>query len=169
VEALRRFERGLLAAEKWVLVTIVVVMVLLSFLQVILRGFFSVGILWADTFLRHLVLWIGFIGAAVAASENKQFAMDAANRVLKGKTKALVGIITHLFTLVVSGVLAKASWQFFCDEKASKAVLFSIGDLHVQTWLFELILPGGFILIAVHYTIKLVLEVNDLISGKPQA
>ncbi len=154
---LRTLERWLLNAEKAVLIGVLLFMVTLSFLQVVLRGFFSGGFLWADTLLRHLVLWVGFFGAAVAAGENKQFAMDAAARFFKGRAKIAVEVIAHLFTIAVCAVMTKASWAFLLDERASGSILFSIGEkTHVPAWYIEIILPAGFALILLHYAIKLV-------------
>ena len=57
--------------EDWILVSIVLFMVLMAFLQVILRNIFDMGIIWGDILLRHLVLWIGFIGASLATKKKQ--------------------------------------------------------------------------------------------------
>lgn len=163
LERIRIAERWLLAAERWLLIAFVLVMVVLSFLQVILRGFFSFGLLWADTFLRHLVLWVAFLGASVAAVEDKQFAMDAAARILKGRVKAGVMGITYLFTFVVCVLLSSASIDFFKDEYAAQSTLFSIGELHLPAWVFEIIIPAGFILLALHYLLRTAAALTDLV------
>lgn len=164
MDRLKTIERWLGTAEKGLLIAIVSVMVVLSFTQLILREFFSAGLLWADTFLRHLVLWVGFFGAGIAAIENKQFAMDAAARVFTGRTKAAVGIAANLFTSIVCVLLTRASLRFLKDEFAAASILFSIGELHVPGWIFETILPAGFALLAVHYLIKLAENVLELRS-----
>lgn len=160
-------ERFLLAAEKGLLIVFVLVMVALSFLQVVLRGAFAGGFLWADTFLRHLVLWLGFIGAAVAAGENKQFAMDAAARAFTGRLKAGLEVLACLFTAAVCAIMAKASWVFLIEEMNTGGVLFSIGeDLHAPIWYFEIILPAGFLLLLVHYLLKTARFAHEFASGK---
>lgn len=162
METLRKLERWLLGAEKFLLIGLILVIVSLSFLQVVLRGLLAGGFLWADTFLRHLVLWVGFLGAAVAAGENKQFAMDAAARVFKGRTKAVLESIAHAFTIAVCAFMAHASWKFMIMEREFAGPLFSIGDkIHVPIWYFEIILPVGFALILAHYTIKLIMALID--------
>ena len=35
-------------------------------LQIILRNFYNRGIIWADPLMRHIVLWLGRLGAAPA-------------------------------------------------------------------------------------------------------
>lgn len=169
MEKLRTAERWLSNAEKGLLLVLVVVMVGLSFLQVVLRSFFSGGILWADTFLRHLVLWAGFLGAMVAATENKQFAMDAAARVLKGRVKAAVEALTCAFTAAVCVLLSRASMKFFWMEYESHSELFTVGKTQVPAWIFEVILPLGFALLALHYLLKLAMAAIDLIHPPPVA
>jgi len=167
MEKLRTLEKWLLSAEKALLIAFVLIMVSLSFLQVILRGFFSAGFLWADTFLRHMVLWIGFLGAAVAASQNKQFAMDAAHRFFEGRTKAAVAILTHIATGAICWILMRSSWDFLLNEKKSGAILFSFGEsFHVPTWYAEVILPVGFGLILIHYAIKTIEAFGILVQKK---
>ena len=136
VKTLRSIEAVLLRAEKALLVAMLVFMVTLAFAQVVLRSAFSFGLLWADTLLRHLVLWVGFFGAAVAAGENKQFAMDAAHRLFSDRAKAAVAALTHLSAMMVSGFLARASWTFFLDERRAGATLFSAGAVHLPPWIF---------------------------------
>ena len=59
---LRSFDSLLARAETVVLVAFLGSMVVLAFLQVVLRNVFGTGLIWADTLVRHLVLWAGFFG-----------------------------------------------------------------------------------------------------------
>ena len=61
-----KFENCVVRAEKGLIVSFIFLMVALSFLQVLLRLLFHSGIVWLDPMLRHMVLWAGLLGAAVA-------------------------------------------------------------------------------------------------------
>lgn len=152
--ALNGIERWLTTAEEGILVVLLLFMVFMSFLQVILRVFFSTGILWADTLLRHLVLWVGFLGACLAASAGRQFAMDASDRVLKGRVKTAVHLLCHAFTAVVCFLLLQASITFFREEYGHGAALFTVFNRDIPAWTLESVLPLGFALLLVHYLIK---------------
>ena len=82
--------------ESWILVAIVLLMVTMSFLQIILRAF-SIGILWGDIFLRHLVLWVGFIGASLATREEKHINIDVLSRLLNEKRKVKLPVVLCIF------------------------------------------------------------------------
>lgn len=164
MNALKKLENRVAGIEKTILIVFIVLMVFLAFLQVVLRGVFSSGLLWADSFLKHLVLWVGFLGASVAAHEDKQFAMDAATRLFQGKTRSIVDLIVSVFTTGVSIVLTSAAWTFFEMEREAASILFSIGSVHVPAWIFQVILPGGFALLSFHYGVKGIHAAGELLG-----
>lgn len=168
MDLLRSAERRLALLEQGLLVALLVVMVGLSFLQVALRGLASGGLLWADTFLRHLVLWAAFLGAGLAAADGRQFAMDAGERLLEGPLRAAVHAVLHVLVAGVCALLAKASWTFLAQEKEAAATLFSVGAWHVPGWWFEVILPVGFGLLCVHYALRAALSAGEL-AGRGKA
>lgn len=152
MQSIRKLEAWLVRLETAVLVALVAVMVLLSFCQVVLR-LFGTGLLWADTLTRHLVLWAGFLGAALAAADNKHFAFEAfAHR--KGRLGTALKVFGNLFGAAMSALLAQAAWQFFQDERASGEALFSIGTFSVPSSWFAAAIPVGFVLVLIHLCIR---------------
>jgi C4-dicarboxylate transporter DctQ subunit len=145
--------------ETGLLVLILSVMVFLAFLQVVLRNLLDQGILWADIFLRHLVLWVGFIGASLATREDKHINIDLFTRFLSKKGKGIARVITNLFAVIICLFLTKAGWTFVQDEKLMGTVLFN----DVQAWYFQIIIPVGFLLMAFRFFISML---NSLIGIK---
>ncbi len=154
MERLKKAESLLTACEGALLVLLLAVMVLLSFSQVLLRQVFGIGLLWGDTFLRHAVLWVGFLGAALAAVDEKNFAFEALAERCGPRSKAAIGLAAHLTAVVVCALLAKAAWKFLLDEKASAALLFTAFGMNVPTWIFAVIVPAGFALIGLHTLVR---------------
>jgi TRAP-type C4-dicarboxylate transport system permease small subunit len=136
--------------EKWALVFLVIAMVTLSFLQVVMRIFFSRGILWIDPLLRHFVLWAGFFGAGLASYSNKHFALDLSVRFLKGKAKHIVKAINHFFAGFICLLLLLAAMRFLKDEVAFGVTSFSIGNFDVPALMMEFMIPLGFFLVLFH-------------------
>ena len=126
--------------ESVFLITILLSMILLAFLQVILRNFFSTSILWGDTFLRHLVLWIAFIGASLATKENRHINIDALSRSLSKSAKNVTGIIVNFFAATICFFLLKASITFLKYEQESGSTLFK----EIPIWIFQIIIAIGF-------------------------
>ena len=65
-------DRWLARITGWLIVFFLGVMILMAFGQVVLRNVFHTGIEWGDVFLRHMVLWLGFLGATIATGEGRQ-------------------------------------------------------------------------------------------------
>ncbi len=147
---LRTVDRGLVRIEGWLLVLFLGIMVVLSFTQVILRNVFSTGFLWGDPLVRHMVLWVGFLGAAIATHEERHISIDALTRFLSPRWKAAATIAGQLFLAVVCAFLVSASWTFLMEERDSGGELIA----GVPTYLALMIIPLGYLLIAVHAVIR---------------
>ena len=138
--------------ETVLIVAIVCFMIVLAFLQVVLRNIFAQGLLWGDILLRQLVLWIGFIGASLATREEKHITIDLFGRMLPARGKHIVKVITHLFSAVICFFLAKAAWVFVMEEREMATTLFN----DIPAWYFQLILPVGFLLMSFRFVIHMV-------------
>ncbi len=139
-------------------------MVILSFLQVVLRNFFDTGLLWGDIFLRHLVLWVGFVGASLATRQEKHINIDIFNRIIPKKFIPPVKIIVDLISLVICIILAKASYEFMIMEKEAGTTVFN----NVRSWIIGIILPAGFGLIAVRFILKIFEQIANWFSPLPK-
>lgn len=148
---LKSIDKSLSLAENSLIVIIVAVMVLLSFLQLILRNFFDYGILWGDTFLRHLVLWAGFIGASLATRDEKHINIDLLGRITPKKYVPYLRIVIDLMTMLVCIALARAGYVFLKYEIEANTILFN----NVPAWYFQLIIPIGFALIGFRFLLKI--------------
>ena len=149
-------------AETAVLVVIMGAMVLLAFLQVVLRNIFNEGILWGDIFLRHLVLWVGFLGASLATREQKHINIDLFTRFLSNKGKAGARLITNLFSIFICVLLTDASWTFVQDEQMMGTIVF--GD--IPAWYFQIIIPIGFLLMSFRFLINSLENIFDMIGNQ---
>jgi TRAP-type C4-dicarboxylate transport system permease small subunit len=130
-------------------------MVVLAFLQVLLRNAFGTSLGWGDVLVRQLVMWAGFIGAAVAASEERHISIDALTKFLAKRWAHVVRVITNAFAAVVSGFLANAAWGLVSSERQSPN-----GDLlpGVPEWVGLAIIPVGYVLLALHFGINVAIN-----------
>ncbi|MBN2145388.1 MAG: TRAP transporter small permease subunit [Candidatus Aureabacteria bacterium] len=154
MQIIKIINRFLEIVEKSLLVVLFCIIIFLSFTQVILREFFSSGLLWADTFLRHLVLWIGFLGAAIAARNEKHFVIDIAKKLFPEKTRIVIEIVTSLFVLIALYYLSFSAVKFFKDDVAFSSVLFRIRDFEIPSYWMNVIIPAGFILLFIHFALN---------------
>jgi TRAP-type C4-dicarboxylate transport system permease small subunit len=151
------YERGRLfhwigAIEDTVLVLLLGGMLVLALLQIILRNFADTAILWADPALRIGVLWIGLLGAVAASRDGRHITVDALSRALPLKLKKIAGMVSDLFTVTVTLVLAWHAGRLVLEDRSYGVTAFA----EVPVWLCELILPVAFVLIAIRHTLMLV-------------
>ena len=145
-----KFEEWLVKGEKFLIIAFVFFMVILSFLQVVLRLFFHWGIVWLDPVLRHMVLWSGFLGAVLASRYSKHFALDIAFKIHSEKLRKLSTIVANTFTLAISLLLFYAAYKFIRDEAMMESIAFYAGNFEIKTAFAEIIVPITFLLMAFH-------------------
>ncbi len=162
---LRSFDRVLVKAETAFLVLFFTTMIVLAFSQVILRNFFGTGFLWADTLVRHLVIWVGFMGAAIATHEERHINIDALTKFFSPRMKALSGALTSLFAVIVCYYLADAALVFLMDEREFGGELI----LSIPTWVALIVIPTGYCLMAIHFIVKIVESVVRLLGKEAEA
>ncbi len=144
------------------IVLILSTMILLAFLQVILRNFFSTSIFGGDVFLRHLVLWIGFIGASLATREGKHINIDVLSKILPEKGKQISQVIINLFAAFVSFFLMHAAINFIKME-AEMGGNISPG---IPTWAAQLIIAIGFGIMMFRFFMRSIENIYTLTTGK---
>ncbi len=156
MRALFKAEDRLVKAEKAGVIALIFAMVGLSFMQVLLRLFFHSGIVWLDPLLRHMVLWAGLLGAALAARYSHHFALEAFVHFAPRKMHRPLQIFAALFTTFASCLLFYAAYKFIRDEFSYRSVAFYINKLPVLGGWAELIIPVSFVLIAAHTLIGII-------------
>lgn len=157
-QRLKRFETLLVRAESALLVALISGMATLAFVQVALRQFFDSGAVWGDTLLRHLVLWVGFLGAALAAADDKHFSWETAAHRGGAKMK----FASQIAAVVITAFLACAAVSFFKDEYRAGHILLTIGTVGVPGWLFTLSIPVGFCLVLLHTLLRAIAALTEV-------
>lgn len=161
MKLLQRVDELIGRGEGALLIVLLSIMVVLSFVQVVLRNLFSESLLWGEIFLRHMVLWIGFLGAARATGEGRHITIDAFTRFLSPRMKLVARILTNAFAVTICFFLMKASLKFLADEVESGSTLH--GD--IPSWYSQIIIPVGFTLIIIHFLVRIVRGVHALRAG----
>lgn len=161
---LKRLDSFLNGIEGYLLVALLSVMVVLSFTQVLLRNAFSESFLWGDILLRHLVLWVGFIGAALATSNDRHINIDAITRFLPSWLKHWSKVLTNVFAAVVCYFLCQAGVTFVKGEIDAGWTMYE----SIPSWYSAIIIPVGFGLLAFHFLVRVAVEAYQAI-GKEAA
>jgi TRAP-type C4-dicarboxylate transport system permease small subunit len=118
-------------------------LVALGATQIFLRNAFNSGLLWADPMMRHIVLWLGASGAALASARVRHISVDALTRVLPDAMRPARRVIVYGATAIAAYLLVISTMRLVIDERAFGEVAF----LGIHTWMLQAILPAAFALI----------------------
>ena len=138
-------------------------MICLVLIQIVLRNVFSTGITGGAEMVRHLVLWIAFLGAAMAARDAKHIRIDVALRILTPRWRMFAEALTGLFTALVCGMLMYAAIQFNIMDYHSGMV---IAFFDTPVWLLELIIPVGYLIVMIWFAVRCGESFGKFIRGK---
>ena len=135
--------------EQRLLVILLSLMILIAFSQIVLRNLFDTGLAWGDPLVRNLVLWVSFIGAALATKEGKHISIDVVSRWMPPRGKILLQAITDLFSAFICALLTFAALKFIKNEAQMGGITF----LGIPLWIPEIILPITFGLMALRFSL----------------
>jgi TRAP-type C4-dicarboxylate transport system permease small subunit len=123
-------------------------MIALVLVQIGLRNFYSSGITGGGEMVRHLVLWVAFLGAGIAAREGKNIRIDVAQRFFPAGGRDITELVTSLFTTAICGIMFYAAIQFV---RSDYSIGTRIAFFNIPVWIFEVIIPVGYCAVMLRY------------------
>jgi C4-dicarboxylate transporter, DctQ subunit len=152
--------------ESFFIVGTLSVMIFLSLSQVILRNIFEQGLPWVDLLLRQLVLWVAFLGASLATRNDKHLSIDFLKYFLPLNWNRRIAVLPLTASAIISAYLSYYAWVFVQYEKEGGSILY--GNLPI--WIFQIILPISFAVIAIRFFVKAIkeLSLNFQLSTQPK-
>ncbi len=126
-------------------------LIALGGLQIVLRNFFHGGVLWADPLMRHIVLWLGCLGAALATSSARHINIDIFSRMLPDGVKPLQRSLVYGATALATFMLGIAALRLVVDERLYGDLAFG----SVPVWTLQLVLPVAFFMISYRSVVNL--------------
>lgn len=124
-----------------------VLMLALSLIEVVLRNFFHYSIPGADVLIRHLVLWVSFLGAVMAVRE-RHIKVEIIAAWLPEVWHRRLERPIFLFSAVTCAVIAWAAVRFWHQEW--------LNSPPGEKWIAALgvVIPLSFLLLALHFTLR---------------
>ena len=126
-------------------------LVFLGCMQIVLRNFFHSGVLWADPLMRHLVLWLGCLGAALATTRVRHINIDVFSRLVPVRQRGYRRSVVYSAAAVAAFFLGVSALRLVVDERAFGDVVFG----SMKTWVLQTILPIAFFVISYRSLVNL--------------
>jgi TRAP-type C4-dicarboxylate transport system permease small subunit len=149
-----RLDEKISRVEQVFVTILLTMMILMAFFQIVLRNFFYTGVSWGDSLVRYLVVWVGFIGAAIAAKEGKHINIDVVSRWLTGPESIYIRLISQSFSAVICGLLTWAAIKFIRFEAQMGGTTF----FKLPVWVPEIIIPVTFGLMTLRFAVRFLSE-----------
>lgn len=143
-----RFDSAFARIEGGLLAGLLLVMLFFGFLQVILRNFFQTGIFGADLLLRQGLIWLGLLGASLAArGAGRHIEIDILSKAVPPLWAGRTRRVADAFAAFICALLTRASFLFVAEEWGAGSLIAG----YFPAWIFQAILPIGFALMAVRF------------------
>ena len=137
-------------AEDGLLVLLLTTMIVLAGTQILMRNLFDSGFVWIDPLLRILVLWLGLIGATVAARHNKHIRIDLLSRYFSRNTHRLIQVMVRQVSAWTCLVIAWYGMDWIRLDYEYSVTSFA----GIPAWSVEIIVPLAFALIGIRYFLR---------------
>jgi TRAP-type C4-dicarboxylate transport system permease small subunit len=165
--ALLRLDAMVQTLEVWLCAACLLVMIVLSFAQVLLRQFRTETLQpvdWFDLVSRYLVIWVGMLGASLCTAEGRHLAIEALPRILSPGNRRRSDALVSFVATFVTGVLCALSLVYLLRVALPDAehndlfVIESLG-VKVERWPFLVIVPAGLLVVGWRFLLRSVLAV----------
>jgi tripartite ATP-independent transporter DctM subunit len=117
---------------------------LLPLAEIAVRRAFGTGIPGAAPFAQNLTLWVGLLGAAIAAREGKLLTL-ATGEFLPASIGRATHVIAAFAGAAVSMMFAIGGWDLVTTERAAGDII----AVNVPVWISAVVFPVAFGLIAI--------------------
>jgi TRAP-type C4-dicarboxylate transport system permease small subunit len=144
----------------FILGSLMLVGVAISFSNVIARYAFGHALFWAEETLVFIAIWGVFIGAAAATYERAHLSMDLFSESFKGRLRTALNAAMVATLLACCAFMMLQSWQVVALFYQGGVVSVSAG---VPKWIPHAALLAGFALMAIAALVRL----RQYLAGKP--
>jgi C4-dicarboxylate transporter DctM subunit len=126
--------------------------------EIVSRKFLGATIPGSGPLASNLTLWLGMLGAAIAARDGKLLTLATGEFLPKGRVEAVAHVISGAIAAMVATILALGSIALVQSDRTA-ATEIAIG---IPVWVADLALPIGFGLIA----LRLIRRASPYWSGR---
>jgi len=123
---IKRVVDGLMRVIEIAIMLALVAMVILVFINVVMRYGFGNGLAVSDELSRYCFVWLIFLGAIVAMREHAHLGMDSVVRRLPPLGKKICFAISHSLMLLGCAVVFQGSWTHTVLGNANKSAVTGI-------------------------------------------
>ncbi len=120
------FAKGLVKMMEWMLISILGLMVILVFGNVVLRYGFNSGIVFSEEVSRFLFIWLVFLGSVLMLRDNGHLGVHTLTKRLSLSGKKFCKLISDILTFSCCVLLTKGGWTLVVMNMNNMALISEI-------------------------------------------
>ena len=155
IEAIHKGVRVLIAFTRTASAICLIASVVINFINIIGRYFFSVSIPWAEEIMLFLMVGCVFTGCCAVAWEGRQIRMDVVISMLPAHLRELLNVFSELALIAAAAAVTVFAWpvitQLAAFDERSQAANFPLV-------IPQAMLPIGYTLMALLVAVRLIVR-----------
>ena len=141
---LERFDRTLLAANRWALIAMLAAMATMVFANVALRFLTDASILWVEEVSRYLMIWLTFLGAGLVLRYGGHVGIDTLQEALPRQAAVIRGgIVAILLAFFAFMIVVGLRYAVLAWGQTTPVLGIPVGAVYLA-------MPIGFALLVAH-------------------
>ena len=125
-------------------------MVAIPLIEVLGRATIGRGLTGSAPLVQHLCLWVAFLGAALAAREDKLLRMATGELLGKGAWGRAAASLSGFVACAICVLLAAGAWELVVIEREAETVF----GPQIPVWVAQAVLPFAFALIGLRIALR---------------
>ena len=163
MEAFKKFMRQVAKIEGYVLAVMMIVILVLTFANVVGRFVFNHSLAFADELVVALFVLVSLVGAALCAREDDGLVgLSLVSDSLKGKAKTSQKMIANLVSIIYCLVLFWQGIERTATDFTQKTNTFV---LHWPRWIFWAFVPISAFFLVLHFVENTVIFIGEVKEG----
>jgi TRAP-type transport system small permease protein len=141
---LERFDRTLLAANRWALIAMLAAMATMVFANVALRFLTDASILWVEEVSRYLMIWLTFLGAGLVLRYGGHVGIDTLQEAFPRQAAVIRGgIVAILLAFFAFMIVVGLRYAVLAWGQTTPVLGIPVGAVYLA-------MPIGFALLIAH-------------------
>lgn len=102
MDKLNKTIEGIVKITKYLMITLLIVMVISMACQIVARYLFRIGITWTEELTRFTNVWLVFLGSSLLVFKDEHIKVTILDSILKGRGLKILGYIRKIIFLLYS-------------------------------------------------------------------
>lgn len=116
----------------FVLGVLMTVMVVVVFMQVVLRYGFQSATNWADEVARYCMIWVVFLACPVGYRRHNHIRIDILTRYMPPRLQKIMEFCMYILQMVFLGVVLVAGWEYIGTIGGQRSIALEVNMQYVH-------------------------------------